>query len=187
MARRAWSIINFMLRSRLAASMKTSLFTVRTGSCYTHPNVWTYNSSRQRIGEPIAFQSARRRQIKEYDFSPPDSVLVFLISPPFTVRSGCTCRCQLPLSTMLYGHTYHNVHPLVDMINQEVALEGTFRKHFREGNTRCQRDRTSKFFPAFLAIGERSCERLSLVSTHECMVMCAYELPPSWLGGYSAP
>jgi hypothetical protein len=50
----------------------------------------TYNSSRQRIGDPIASQSARRRQTVEYDFSPPDSVLVCLPSPLRSVISGCT-------------------------------------------------------------------------------------------------
>jgi hypothetical protein len=50
----------------------------------------THNSSRQRIGDPMASQSARRRQTVEYDFSPPDSVLVCLPSPLRSVMSGCT-------------------------------------------------------------------------------------------------
>jgi hypothetical protein len=54
----------------------------------------TYNSSRQRIGDPMASQSARRRQTVEYDFSPPDSVLVCMPSPLRSVMSGCTCTSQ---------------------------------------------------------------------------------------------
>ena len=35
-----------------------------------------HNSSRQRMGEPMASHRERRRQMVENDFSPPDNVLV---------------------------------------------------------------------------------------------------------------
>lgn len=48
-----------------------------------------YNSSRQRIGEPIASHNDNNRQIVEKDFSPPDKVF----GPRLPVASlpGWTC------------------------------------------------------------------------------------------------
>lgn len=48
----------------------------------------THNSSRQRIGEPMASQSESNKQIVENDFSPPDSVFVCLPAALLTVISG---------------------------------------------------------------------------------------------------
>lgn len=67
--RAAWMIICILL-SRLTLSMKTS------------------NSSRQRIGEPIASHRERRRHTVEYDFSPPERVFVCLPSPLRSIISG---------------------------------------------------------------------------------------------------
>lgn len=89
--------IIFMLTSRLTLSIKTSL---KMG--YELKIVfWTmnikkggaYNSSRQRIGAPIASHRESRRQIVEKDFSPPERVLVW--RPwPVLVSSGSTCDGQ---------------------------------------------------------------------------------------------
>lgn len=46
------------------------------------------------MGEPMASQSASKRQTVEYDFSPPESVFVCLPSPLRSVMSGCTWRSQ---------------------------------------------------------------------------------------------
>lgn len=48
----------------------------------------TSNSSRQRIGDPMASQMARSKQMEENDFSPPESVLVFRAAASFRVASG---------------------------------------------------------------------------------------------------
>lgn len=87
MARRAAEIIIFMLISRLTLSMKTSLALV---SIHIAPSTrgQTYNSSRQRIGEPMASQRESNRQMVENDFSPPESVFVCLPAPLATVMSG---------------------------------------------------------------------------------------------------
>ena len=48
----------------------------------------TYNSSKQRIGEPMASQRESSKQMVENDFSPPESVLVCLAALPSIVESG---------------------------------------------------------------------------------------------------
>lgn len=50
----------------------------------------TYNSSRHRIGAPMASHIERRRQMVEKDFSPPESPCVVLPLLPFLVSSGST-------------------------------------------------------------------------------------------------
>lgn len=50
----------------------------------------TYNSSKQRMGEPIASHSANNRQTWENDFSPPDSVFAPRPAPSSFVMSGST-------------------------------------------------------------------------------------------------
>lgn len=49
-----------------------------------------YNSSRQRMGAPIASQRDSKRQMVEKDFSPPESVLVWRPWPPVLEMSGST-------------------------------------------------------------------------------------------------
>lgn len=54
----------------------------------------TYNSSKQRIGDPIASHSASNKQTWENDFSPPDRVLA--PRPALSlVLSGSTCCNEL--------------------------------------------------------------------------------------------
>lgn len=67
----------------------------------TNPNHCgiTYNSSRQRIGEPIASQRESRRQTVEYDFSPPERVFVCLPSPLRSMMSGWTWPCKQRIRT----------------------------------------------------------------------------------------
>jgi hypothetical protein len=51
-----------------------------------------YNSSKQRIGDPMASQSASKRQTCENDFSPPERVLAPRPSLLSLVMSGSTCE-----------------------------------------------------------------------------------------------
>jgi hypothetical protein len=91
MAEMGCHAIIFMLTSRFTLSMKTSLtllVPVRLGKYFT--SLLTYNSSRHRIGEPIASQSDKSKQIVEKDFSPPDNVFVWRPFP-LLVSSGSTC------------------------------------------------------------------------------------------------
>ncbi len=67
-------IIIPILISRLTESMKTS------------------NSSRHRIGAPMASQRESSKQMVEKDFSPPDSVIVLRPLYCFKVTSGSTFR-----------------------------------------------------------------------------------------------
>jgi hypothetical protein len=62
----------FVLMARFTLSMKTS------------------NSSRNRIGDPIASHTDKSMQIDENDFSPPDKVLVFRPAELLRVSSGST-------------------------------------------------------------------------------------------------
>lgn len=52
--------------------------------------VGAYNSSRQRMGAPIASQRDSKRQMVEKDFSPPESVFVWRPWPPVLEMSGST-------------------------------------------------------------------------------------------------
>lgn len=81
------------LTSRLTLSMKTSL----AWSAETHMMLAklrdTYNSSRHRIGDPMASHRANSKQMVENDFSPPDKV--FVCRPlPVLVSSGSTYPCR---------------------------------------------------------------------------------------------
>jgi hypothetical protein len=83
--RAAWMIMCKLL-SRLTLSMKTSLG--QSAGAEKGRRWRTYNSSRQRMGEPIASHNESRRHTVEYDFSPPESVLVCLPSPLRSMISG---------------------------------------------------------------------------------------------------
>ena len=64
-----------MLASRLTLSIKTSLPKSKPVFSLGLHRV-TDNSSKQRIGAPIASHRESKKQICEKDFSPPDKVLV---------------------------------------------------------------------------------------------------------------
>lgn len=67
----------FILTSLLTLSMKTSLGALISFIFSQACNWNAYNSSRQRIGAPMASQRDNKRHIVEKDFSPPDKVLVW--------------------------------------------------------------------------------------------------------------
>jgi hypothetical protein len=79
-----------MLISRLTLSMNTSLSYVSKHINNPSGMVSTYNSSKHRIGDPMASHRARSKQIVEKDFSPPDNVLVCLPAALTFVMSGST-------------------------------------------------------------------------------------------------
>jgi hypothetical protein len=68
-----------------------------TGSSNTSD---THNSSRHRIGDPIASQSAKSKHVVEKDFSPPESVFVCRPLSLFRVMSGSTWEVLVAILTM---------------------------------------------------------------------------------------
>lgn len=66
------SMAIFLLMWSMYTSLEDGLVGVKLGFLDGDA---TYNSSRQRMGDPMASQRARRRQICEKDFSPPERVL----------------------------------------------------------------------------------------------------------------
>lgn len=74
---------------RLIWSMYTSLWRSANGSPQVSSQ--TYNSSRQRIGEPMASQRDKRRHTWEKDFSPPERVFAPRPVLSSLVISGSTC------------------------------------------------------------------------------------------------
>jgi len=75
--------IMLMVVFRLTSSMKTSLPVRRHSNDH-------YNSSRARIGEPMASHTDKRKQIWANDFSPPDNVLGSLLELVFVLPGGVT-------------------------------------------------------------------------------------------------
>ena len=124
----------------------------------------TYNSSKQRIGDPIASQSERSRQMVEKDFSPPDKVFVCRPCPDF-VSSGSTC--YLAVSNQdLYGVDGCRItnmkieHPIL-MVSLENAAETSFAQQVSELSLRTSRDESSKFHPSLLTVRQSTLEQLS--------------------------
>jgi len=94
--------INCLPIDRLAASMSMSMAIFR----FTE-SIYTSNSSRQRMGDPMASQSDSKRQICEKDFSPPERV--FVPRPVLSlVMSGSTFKSLLGLEKQRYhlGESY---------------------------------------------------------------------------------
>jgi len=105
-ARRAAWMIMCMLLSRLTLSMKTS------------------NSSRHRMGDPMASHSDSNRHTVEYDFSPPESVLVCRPSLLRSILSGCTSSRQQRPSRV--AHDSLHEYPEAASCGRCSASRGTF-------------------------------------------------------------
>lgn len=95
---------------------------------YRKRAISTYNSSRQRIGEPMASQRANRRQTCENDFSPPDSVLAprpVLLSFVISGSTYGTVRLCGDIERA-YIIAYLKIKKFTLMVSQETTSEASF-------------------------------------------------------------
>jgi hypothetical protein len=88
----------------------------------------TYNSSRQRIGEPIASQSAKSIQMVEKDFSPPERVFVALPLSLLRVISGSTYVVLVGMTCYMYKVTNVNIKLFIAMFNDERSSKLSLRE-----------------------------------------------------------
>jgi hypothetical protein len=115
----------------------------------------TYNSSKQRIGEPMASHRASSMQMVEKDFSPPDKVFVCRPLSLLRVISGSTCCSALVSSTCAgMGHTYNNVQRPFAVIDFQVATELAFREKPRKTPSCTDGELSSEDLPSVLSIGK---------------------------------
>jgi hypothetical protein len=116
-------MIIFIVTDRFALSMNTSLHTV--SRVFQVVGWHTYNSSRQRIGEPMASQRESNKQIVENDFSPPESVLVCLPASSSIAESGWTWSISRRLRCR-DKNAYMYIERLFFVVNPESATEPAF-------------------------------------------------------------
>jgi hypothetical protein len=140
--------------SRLTLSMKTSLKTYeqRFASCALRS---TYNSSKQRMGDPMASHNASSIQMVEKDFSPPDNVFVCRPLSLLRVMSGSTCCLALASSIdTKMGCTYNNVKRSFAVVNLQVATELALREKPRKTLSCTDGKLASEDLPSALSIGK---------------------------------
>ena len=122
-----------------------------------------YNSSKPRIGEPMASQRDRSRQMVENDFSPPDSV--FVCRPfPDLVSSGSTFARRLsawPDALEASRPPHLKVKQSCRVIRLERAAEAPLAQKVCELRSSASRDESTELLPSGSPFLESTVEELA--------------------------